>query len=132
MASYIALLRKEVDSDFGVDFPDFPGCITAGRTLDEAKDMAAEALAFHVDGMIEDGDTIPGPSSLEAVLADPDNAGAVAFLVDIPAKREKKGRYNITMAPSVMAKIEAAAGAGHVSRSAFLTQAAIEKIERTD
>jgi len=36
MANYIALLQKEEDSDFGVSFPDFPGCVTAGRTLDEA------------------------------------------------------------------------------------------------
>ena len=36
MATYIALLRKEKESDFGVDFPDFPGCITVGKTLEEA------------------------------------------------------------------------------------------------
>ena len=41
---YIAIIHNEPDSDFGVSFPDFPGCITAGRTLDEAKDMALEAL----------------------------------------------------------------------------------------
>ena len=41
---YIAIIHKEPDSDFGVSFPDFPGCITAGRTLDEAKEMALEAL----------------------------------------------------------------------------------------
>ncbi len=130
MANYIALLRKEADSDFGVDFPDFPGCITAGTTLDEAKDMAAEALAFHVEGMIEDGDAIPDPSSLETVLDDPDNADAVAFLVEILTKREKKERYNITMTPSVMARIEAAATDAQTSRSAFRAEAAIEKIER--
>jgi hypothetical protein len=33
MTSYIALLRKDVDSDYGVEFPDFPGCVTAGTTL---------------------------------------------------------------------------------------------------
>ena len=40
---YIAIIHKDPDSDFGVSFPDFPGCITAGRSLDEAKDMALEA-----------------------------------------------------------------------------------------
>ncbi len=82
--------------------------------------------------MIEDGDSIPEPSSIDVIMADPDNADAVAFLVEIPLKREKKERYNITMAPSVMAKIEAAAGAEHVSRSAFLAEAALEKIKRAD
>jgi len=42
---YIAIIHKDPDSDFGVSFPDFPGCITAGRTLDEAKEMAREALS---------------------------------------------------------------------------------------
>jgi predicted RNase H-like HicB family nuclease len=53
---YIAIVHKEADSDFGVSFPDFPGCITAGRTLDEAKDMAAEALTGH-RGYARDGRT---------------------------------------------------------------------------
>ena len=40
MASYVALIRKDPASDYGVDFPDFPGCVTAGRTLEEARRMA--------------------------------------------------------------------------------------------
>jgi len=35
MASYIAVIHKDPDSDFGVSFPDFPDCITAGATIDE-------------------------------------------------------------------------------------------------
>ncbi|MBL0942631.1 MAG: type II toxin-antitoxin system HicB family antitoxin, partial [Alphaproteobacteria bacterium] len=35
--NYIALIHKDKNSDFGVSFPDFPGCITAGKTLDEAR-----------------------------------------------------------------------------------------------
>src|ERR1035441_6271666 len=50
---YIAYLHKDKNSDFGVSFPDFPGCITAGSSLDEARAMAAEALALHVAGMRE-------------------------------------------------------------------------------
>ena len=56
MANYIALMRKGEGSDYGVEFPDFPGCVTAGRTLDEARRMAAEALALHVEGLREDGE----------------------------------------------------------------------------
>jgi predicted RNase H-like HicB family nuclease len=55
MASYIALLRKERKSDYSVDFPDFPGCITAGKTLEEARTMAAEALVLHIEGL----ETVP-------------------------------------------------------------------------
>jgi predicted RNase H-like HicB family nuclease len=86
MTSYIALLRKDADSDFGVDFPDFPGCITAGQSPEEARRAAAEALIFHIEGMTEDGEPLPDASSLDAVMADPDNADAVGFLVEVPQK----------------------------------------------
>jgi predicted RNase H-like HicB family nuclease len=49
-ASYIALLRKENGSDYGVEFPDFPGCVSAGRTLEEARRAAHEALELHLEG----------------------------------------------------------------------------------
>jgi predicted RNase H-like HicB family nuclease len=42
---YIAYLHKDRGSDYGVSFPDFPGCITAGKTLEEASRLAPEALA---------------------------------------------------------------------------------------
>jgi predicted RNase H-like HicB family nuclease len=48
MTSYIAYLRKDADSDYGVEFPDLPGSFSAGSTLEEARAMASEALAGHV------------------------------------------------------------------------------------
>jgi len=42
-----------------VSFPDLPGCITEGDTLEEALHMAKEALELHLYGMEEDGDPIP-------------------------------------------------------------------------
>ena len=64
---YIAYLHKEKNSDYGVSFPDFPGCITAGSSLEEARALAAQALAFHVAGMREDGEAIPKPSTLDVL-----------------------------------------------------------------
>jgi len=84
---YTAYLHKDRKSDFGVSFPDFPGCITAGRTLEEARRRAAEALSFHIAGMIEDGEKIPNPSTIDDVASDPALKGAVAFLV--PAQSER-------------------------------------------
>jgi predicted RNase H-like HicB family nuclease len=84
MTAYIALLRKEPSSDFGVDFPDFPGCVTAGQSLEEARRMAAEALASHVEGMQQDGEPIPEPSALGVIINVPD--GAIAFLIALPVR----------------------------------------------
>ena len=81
MRYYIAVIHKDADSDFGVSFPDLPGCITAGRTLDEARVMTAEALALHLEGMIADGEKDPEPSSFEAIMANPANRDGVATAV---------------------------------------------------
>ena len=123
MADYIAIIHKEPDSDYGVSFPDFPGCVTAGSSLDEAKDMAREALAFHVEGMREDGEAIPEPSSLDTVMADPDFADGVAFLVTLHFQ-PRTVRVNITLPEDELKHIDEAARARGMSRSAFLAQAA--------
>ena len=65
MAIYIGLIHKQADSDFGVSFPDFPGVITAGTSLEDARVMAEEALAFHIDGLVADGEAILEPSDLD-------------------------------------------------------------------
>jgi predicted RNase H-like HicB family nuclease len=122
MGTYIALLRKEKDSDFGVDFPDFPGCITAGRTLEEAHKAASEALRFHIKGMLEDGDPIPEPTSLDEIMADPSNVGTVPFLVTVPDTKTK--RVNITLPESDLEVIDAYTRRHKMSRSAFLLEAA--------
>ena len=120
MTSYIGLIRKEASSDFGVDFPDFPGCISAGATLDEARRMAQEAIEFHVSGMIEDGEELPSPSPLEVIMADPDNSDAVAFLVTLPKTADRTVRVNITLPEGLLRRIDERAK----NRSAFLARAA--------
>ena len=92
---YIAYLHKDGKSDYGVSFPDFPGCITAGSSLEEARHMAAEALSFHIAGMRKDGERLPLPSKLDDLHNDPAMKGAVAFLVEV-AEPEKTIRFNVT------------------------------------
>ena len=98
MANYIAIVHKEAKSDFGVSFPDFPGCITAGKNIDEAKDMAQEALTLHIQGMLEDGEQLPVPSRLEDIMSDPDYANALAYLVvSVPDAKPRTVRVNVTV-----------------------------------
>jgi predicted RNase H-like HicB family nuclease len=81
MRNYIALIHRDEGSDYGVSFPDLPGLISAGSTLDEARQMGAAALALHLEGLAEQGEAAPEPSSLEAIMADPANGDGVAVLV---------------------------------------------------
>lgn len=60
-ASYLALLRKTPDSDWGVEFPDVPGCISAGTTMAEALAAAREALQGHLETLDDLGEPIPQP-----------------------------------------------------------------------
>ena len=120
---YIAYLHKDRRSDFGVSFPDFPGCVTAGKTLDEARRMAGEALALHIRGMAEDGETVPDPSTIDDVAGDPAMKDAVAFLVSVDL--EKTVRVNITARESQIELIDQLARKAGMTRSAYMVQAAI-------
>ena len=130
MADYIALIHKTSRSDYGVSFPDFPGCISAGKTIDEAKDMAKEALTGHIKTMLEYGEKTPHPSSLEAVMADPENTQAMAFLViTIPEPKPKRIRVNITLPEKTLRQIDSMAKRRGMSRSSFLVHAAKNSIQ---
>lgn len=124
MTRYIALIHEGPRSDFGVSFPDFPGCVTAGRNLDEARKMAEEGLALHVHGMREDGEKLPEPSSLEGVMSRRNNRDAVAILVTLRERAQATVRVNITLAQADLAAIDAHAEASGMTRSGFLVSAA--------
>src|SRR5438105_13307431 len=119
---YIAYLHKDRNSDFGVSFPDFPGCVTAGKTLEEARRLAVEALALHIAGMVEDGESIPLPSLLDALADDPRMQGSVAFLVPVEQPGDKTVRLNIAARERQIEQIDRRARKYGLSRSAYLVQ----------
>jgi predicted RNase H-like HicB family nuclease len=129
MRQYIALIHKDPDSDYGVSFPDLPGCVTAGLDLDDARSMAEEALALHLAGMVEDEEPTPEPSSLEAVMADRENRDAVAILVKAPPATAKAVRVNMTMPENELDEIDRFAAENGYTRSGFLLHAAKKAID---
>lgn len=66
---YPAVFDPCEEGGYCVTFPDLPGCITEGDTLEEAYEMAKEALALHLWGMEDDGDPIPVPTSPADITA---------------------------------------------------------------
>lgn len=121
---YVGLIHKDPDSDFGVSFPDFPGCVSAGASLDETLAMGREALQAHVELMVEVGEAIPEPTSLEAVVSDPANAGGVPVLIPVAPAAARTMRVNITMAEDVLRAVDAFAEQHGYTRSGFLAAAA--------
>lgn len=83
MRQHVGLIHKDEASDFGVSFPDFPGVVTAGKNLGESLELAEDALTFHVEGMIEDGQAIPSPTSIECIEVDPNHGHQTAIFVRV-------------------------------------------------
>jgi len=126
MRHYIGLIHKEAAGDFGISFPDFPGCVSAGTTLDEAFAMGREALEGHIEAMNEAGLAIPAPSDIGVVMADAQNRDGVAVLVPALNLAGKAVRVNVTLPEGLLARIDEAAP----NRSRFLAEAAEEHLER--
>lgn len=120
MRQFIGLIHKESDSDYGVSFPDFPGLITAGTDLDDAREMAEEALALHIEGLVEDGEAIPEASSLAAVMGVPENRDGVAILVAVKTEAHRAIRVNVTLPADVLQQIDSYAEQHGFTRSGFL------------
>lgn len=125
---YPAILFKGKGTDYGVSFPDFPGCIAAGSTQEEALQLAKEALELHIDGMIEAGEKIPLPSSskeAERIYQNSrkDGARSLIFLsVDTKKEtpKERHLRINITLEESCLRLADQQASARRLSRSAYI------------
>jgi predicted RNase H-like HicB family nuclease len=120
---------------YGISFPDFPGAVSGGRTVDEAMARGRETLAFHVAGMIEDGDPVPALRSLEELRADREIAREMrdvkrVCLVEVPFELPGKPvRVNISIEDRLLDAVDRAARTRGQSRSAFLAEAAREKIK---
>lgn len=85
--TYVAAIHRDKEGNFGISFPDFPGCVTASRNLREALEFAQEALALHIEGMVEDGDVIPDPTDPNKFSPDKTRLAEVSVTVQIPAGR---------------------------------------------
>jgi len=64
---YMVVVEKGANS-FGAYVPDLPGCIATGETRDEVLNLIREAIEFHIEGLREDGQPIPVPSSFSAIV----------------------------------------------------------------
>jgi len=83
MPHYIALIHKDRDSCYGISFPDLPGVFTAGDTIDEAIQNAAEVIEFAAQDWANlRGEEFPAPRTIDELRSDPDfQEGAVDAVV---------------------------------------------------
>jgi len=126
MKQYIAFVSTDGPT-LGVVFPDFPGCVSAGRDFEDAVRMAREALSGHAECMTDAGLEIPEPRNMGEIKKawedwqDWKSGEYVTALVALIPRRETR-RYTISMDSSLMARIDSVTK----NRSAFLAKAAEE------
>ncbi|WP_373487944.1 type II toxin-antitoxin system HicB family antitoxin [Blastomonas sp.] len=120
---------------FGISFIDFPGCVSAGDTMENIIAMGHEALQLHIDGMVEDGETIPEPSevTLERTAAefdDPDDpvegeswVAVVPILIDV---RSQDADVSVPIKASLFRKV----GEVTTDREKFIMDATRRELDR--
>ena len=133
MKQYIAVVEKDPDSAFGIWFPDVEGCFSAGDTLEEASANAAAALRQHVEALESAGRAVPLARSMDDVLRDKDvrkavSGSAILLVVPLLSDAGRTVRINVSLDKGLVDQIDAAASKRGLTRSAFLAQAAREKI----
>lgn len=115
---YPAIIER-AGKGYSVFFPDLPGCTSAGDTLHDAALGAEEALSGHLAVSAEYGDTIPAPSSFDAIERDPEIDEVARVLV----RGERPGRavrVQVSIEEGLLARIDRVAK----NRSRFLADAA--------
>jgi predicted RNase H-like HicB family nuclease len=132
-AQYIAIVEKDPDSAFGIWFPDVEGCFSAGDTLADAAASAVAALRQHAEALESAGRPVPAARALDDVLHDEDvraslSGGAMLLAVPLLSDAGRTVRINVSLDKGLVDQIDDAASARGLTRSAFLAQAAREKI----
>jgi predicted RNase H-like HicB family nuclease len=125
---YPIVIHKDENSDYGVIFPDLPGCFSGGTSIEEAIAMSQEAAECHIEGMLLDSEPIPVASSIEIHKDNPDYKGGLWALVDINLSKLtlKAKRINITMPERLLNTVDHYARKHGETRSGLLSQAVTE------
>jgi len=125
---YPAVIHKDEHSDYGVTFPDLPGCFSAGETIEEALANALEAAECHIEGMLLDSEAIPVAATISKHTDNPDFKDGIWALVDVDISKLslKSKRVNITMPERLLKSVDHFARKHGETRSGLLTQAVTE------
>lgn len=133
---FLGIVEKDKDSAYGMWFPDMPGCFPAADSLDDLPSAAVELLRQHVEALESAGAAVPKGRSFEEALTDRDvqaalKRGATTLLVPLLADEGRTVRINVSVDRGLVSQIDHAAKARGLTRSAFIAQAAREKISGT-
>lgn len=118
---------------FGLWVPDMPGCTSMGETVEGLLLNAQEALRLWAEDALADGEPLPAPRGFVEVAKDLEVAaalkeGAALAIVPLLIESGRSVKANLSLDAWLLAAIDEAAAARGLTRSAFLSSAAREKI----
>ena len=124
---YPIVIHHDEGSSYGVTVPDLPGCFSAGDTIEEALELAPEAIAGHIETLLMEGQPVPELRPLEIHQVDAAYADGIWALVEVDlAKLSGKAvRINVTMPARVLAIADEVAAREGESRSGLLASAVL-------
>ena len=124
MRYVVAIEKGDKKHAYGVVVPDLPGCFSAGDTLDEALVNAKEAILLHLDGLLDDKQTIPALRPLEEHAKKRQWKGWTWAVVEVDLSEidKKVERINITLSRRVLRVIDEAAKRAGESRSGYIAR----------
>ena len=123
---YVGIIEQSSDGYY-MFFPDLPGCVVAGDTLQEAATNAEAIVALYLQGMTEDRQVPPAPTAIEDIVVDPDVTEVGRLLVGVPVEN-KAVRVNVMLSAGLLAAIDAVSD----NRSRFLSDAAQAALKAND
>lgn len=111
----------------GITIPDFPGCFSATDSWDDIQKNVQEAMELYCE---DETLQLPRPSSIEKLLHKPDYVDGVWLMVEINTSKlsRKVVSINITVQEADLYQIDLAAKKAGLSRSGFMTEAAIHRL----
>lgn len=124
---YPAVFRAEDVGGYSVAFQDLPGCCTEGDSLEEAVEMAHDALGLYLCSLEDDKDLIPEPSAPERIATHP---GQFVTLVDVDTLeyRQKYGSRSVKKTLSIPSWLNDMAEKQHINFSQTLQHALREEL----
>ena len=125
---YPAVFHKAEEGGFWISFPDIPECLTQGETMDEAYEMAVDALGLALTSRVEEGQPIPSASDPSSIIMDPDSF-VVVVEFDMLAYKKRTNSRAVKKTLSIPEWLNEEATAMGVNFSQVLQEALIAKVQ---
>lgn len=117
-----AIFEPGEQHGYCITFPDLPGIVTSGETVEESLSAAKEALELHLYGLEEDGEKIPAATSPHKVTLPDDNAFVNLVEVWMPLVRDEMANKSVKKTLTIPKWLNDAAEKHHVNYSHILQE----------